>query len=255
MKLQKGPFFALSVTGLISLICLFILTFVQDYSFLNNDVVAQKVKISGIIMYGSFIILCIISFIFPKMYKFYYYGLAFLSYVDIIKGDDLTALMLYILIILMLLCTGWFYKNTIKRILLMFFYWVSLFMLFLILYQFTVTKVIYFAVISFFCAGAFYTVYTLLKPNLTKSISLQVEVSENKVDIDYNQIMFHLDKRQKLLMRELVVNDLKMKEIADKLNISLSTTKKDAAKIYELFGVSNKDELKELVINNGLLGY
>lgn len=243
-KKEKTPYFYISVSGLISLSILTILTIIQDYSFLEE--LAAYAKIFEICLYIFCITLGMISLFFPYKQKLYYIALSSLATWDIIKGDEITAILLFFILVILLTCNGFFFKRTPFKITGIFLFWISLFILTVLLNNIDLIRVLYFCTISLFSLGAFTTIILLLKQKLKNKKDLS-ETSSNKLELKLAKLT---ERQYNCLV--CILNNKQYKEIASELNISVSTVKLEVARLLKTFESSNKTELKELFSNINL---
>ncbi len=248
-KLKKTAYFYMAMSGLISLAILILMTLFQDYSFLEE--LATPVKIIELGLYSFSFILTLVSFFFPHRQVLYYIVLASLILWDIIKGEEITAILLFLILVALLIAHGFFYKNTIYRVIAILLTWIAMFVAIVLLNNTDLIRIMYFCIISFFSLGAFTTITILLKPVIQDKVTDKITDSN---DI-YKSRIKKLTHRQTVCINYILNGDLQYKEIANDLNISISTVKKEVATIYKLFGVTSKIELRALFDDNDLRVY
>ncbi len=105
---------------------------------------------------------------------------------------------------------------------------------------------------SFFYCAFFIWIYFILKTRF--SIFTPTKVIENSTIVEklpgtkINLSDYNLTERQKQFTIENIKNNLSYNEISDKYNVSISLVKKEFRAIFQIFGVSKKEELRLLLL-------
>lgn len=105
---------------------------------------------------------------------------------------------------------------------------------------------------SMFCFAFYLWIYSILKKKLSclfpQNVRENNAVIGKKAGSEIKLSDYNLNERQRTFVLENLHNKLSYKEISEKYFVSISTVKKIFAEVFKIFGVSNIEELRILLL-------
>ena len=242
MKKDLPKTFALSITGMISLLIIFVFSIFSTYSFHGNPSLILKVIILA--TYLTCIILSIFSIIFPEKPIFFYIGLGLITFIDLLKGDEITSLLMFVLLVNLLIINKFYQKHTYEKVFVTFAFWVCMIATLIISVNGNIKQLLYFISISIFSFGSFYTIFKSIQPKIKETSNMHDTIDLNGIE---------LSKRQLYILEDTIDKMSPLKSIASELRMSESYVKKELSSFYKIFNVKDRKELNEklnILINN-----
>lgn len=229
-NVYKNPFRLMSVAGSIYLLISIISNFLTDFSY--KDSIYPYAQIICFIVEGIALVIFCICIIFYNKHLMFYTGIELLVFLNVYTNNIYIALFLSSLVLILILI-----ENIRISLPMIIFYAAGELI--------KLAMVIPYGVINFFR----YFGLTLFALSSIGCINLLFHhaYSKNeteKLDLDD----YRFTDRQKDCIKEIVLNNTTIKELAINHNISESAIKKDLAHIYKIFGITGKADLKALFI-------
>lgn len=250
---MKSSFAGISYSGLSVLSVLLVLAI--------RDIVAvgfSFLLIVKVVVYFVCLVLSIATIVFPDKHLFYYLGLSILCVYDVFKGSEITSLLFLVILVNLLILCNFYNTNTILKVILTSVFWGILFCCLCVSSHVDYDRIIYFFGISVFGTGSFYTIYELNrrhrqspKVEIPPKININ-EINDNNDCNDDNDSngLYNFSKRQLYCLRDTVEKISPYKVIAEQLNTSESTIKKEFSVLYKLYNVEDRKELKNLITDD-----
>lgn len=230
-KLLEKPYKLLSITGTAFAAALIVLNLISGY--FTEGSVFPYAKAAVIAAEAASLVLFILSFIFSSSHVFYYSALELLVLHCLYAGKSYTALFLSSLLLALLMTD----KILNRRLYLIIYTAQEILKAALVLPSGT-TEFLYYAALDIF------SICTICCINL---LFHHVYDSRNTSRLDLESLK--LTDRQKDCIKEIVLNNTTIKELAINHKVSESAIKKDLGTIYSTLGITGKADLKALFID------
>lgn len=230
-KLIEKPFKILSLLGIFYVVITVIIHLFVGFSFSK-----EFYPFSHIVSYiaeGIALVLCILGFFFYNKHFLYYAGLEILVFSNLYCGIIYTALFLSSILLILLLTE----KRVInhKNIIV---YGVIEAVKIVMVIPFGVTDFFYYIGLSLFALCTIGCINMLFRHGYNKQDKSSLNLDDLK-----------LSERQKICIKEIVLNNTTIKALSIDHNVSESAIKKDLAHIYKVLGISGKADLKALFLD------
>lgn len=233
----------LGICGFVALFSGTVLNLIFGADFPGS--IVPFVEIVTPIVNGFCAFLCVIFIFFPKKQKILITILAIQSIYDVLTGFELLGLFLFLLLILILFCKGFFKTYLFRKLGILFGVW---FLVLLSLISFGLERFLFAAVVTIFMVSAFVYIHYLLIDKLSYLMpqidSATIDISNGTV-LNLSQLGFSERQIQCILSYQGQLPTYK--ELANKLYTSESTIKLEMTRIYKKIGVKNREELKLLL--------
>lgn len=220
----------MSIAGCLYLLISIISNFLTDFSY--KDSIYPYAKTVCIIVEGLVLVIFVLSMFFYNKHILFYTGIELLVFLNIYTNNVFIALFLSSLVLVFILIEN----IKISPLMIIFYTAGELIKLGMILPYgalnfFRYFGLTLFALCSIGCINLLF--HHAYSRNETEKLNLD----------DYK-----FTDRQRDCIKEIVVNNTTIKELAINHNISESAIKKDLAYIYKVFGITGKADLKALFI-------
>lgn len=230
-KLLDKPFRIISILGAVFLAVLLVLNAFTDYAYRAS--IYPYAQIVTIAVQAVVFFLAVVSFFFYSCHYIYYAGIELLVFQELYVGSIYTALFLSSFMLAMLLADRKIVS--VKNII-----------IYVVLEVLKVVVIIPYGAQLFF----YYIGLNLFALSTIGCINLLFRHAYEKKDqAQLNLDSLKLSSRQKDCIKEIVLNNTTIKELAINHNISESAIKKDLAQIYKVLGITGKADLKALFID------
>lgn len=230
-KLLEKPYRLLSIVGCIYITILLILNLTMGFYYERS--IYPFSKTITFILEGLALILFTISF-FAVTHHFYYsIGLELLVFSNLYDGVIYPALLLSSVILVLLLVDV---KRVKKRIIVA--YGIIEVLKLGLVIPYGVSDFINYVGLTIFALGTIGCMNLLFRHAYVNNNSNALNLDDLK-----------LTDRQKVCIKEIVVNNTTIKALAIDFNVSESAIKKDLAHIYKILGITGKADLKALFID------
>lgn len=229
-NLFEKPFRLLSIVGSIYITILIILNLTIGYSYRNSIY-----PFSAMVTFtceGIALILFILSFFFTAHHFYYSVGLELLVIANLYDGVIYSALLLSSVILVLLIVDV---KRIRKRTIISYGIIEALKLGLVIPYG--VSDFINYVGLTLFALGTIGCINLLFRHAYSNNSSSELKLEDLK-----------LTERQKVCIKEIVLNNTTIKALAIDFNVSESAIKKDLATIYKVLGITGKADLKALFI-------
>lgn len=229
-KLYRNPFRLMSITGCIYLLISIISNFLTDFSY--KDSIYPYAKLISITVEGLVLVVLALSIFFYSKHVLLYTGIELLVFLNIYTNNIYIALFLSSLVLVFILIDN-----------------IQITLLMIICY--ILAEIVKLGMIIPYGASNFlrYFGLTLFALCSIGCINLLFHHAYTKNETEkLNLDDYRFSDRQKDCIKEVVVNNTTIKELAINHNISESAIKKDLAHIYDTFGITGKADLKALFI-------
>ena len=230
-RLLEKPFRLISIAGTVYISAIIFLNAFTGYSFKNS--IFPHSSIVTFTCEGIALILFVLSFFFVKHHVFFSVGLELLVFANLYDGVIYSALLLSSVIFVLLLTE----KKRVKRTTIIIYAVIEFLKLGLII-PYGVTSFINYAGLSIFALGTIGCMNLLFR-------HAYINTKASVINLDD----FKLTERQKICIKEIVVNNTTIKALAIDFKVSESAIKKDLARIYKVLGITGKADLKALFID------
>lgn len=229
-NLFEKPFRLLSIVGSIYITILIILNLTMGYSYERS--IYPFAAVVTFTCEGLALILFILSFFFISHHFFYSVGLELLVIANLYDGVIYSALLLSsVILVLMLVDVKRIKKRTIIS------YGVIEVVKLGLVIPYGVSDFINYVGLTLFALGTIGCINLLFRHAYSNNTSSELKLEDLK-----------LTDRQKVCIKEIVLNNTTIKALAIDFNVSESAIKKDLATIYKVLGITGKADLKALFI-------
>ncbi len=229
-NLFEKPFRLLSIVGSIYITILIILNLTMGYSY-ERSIYPFAAAVT-FTCEGLALILFILSFFFIRHHFFYSVGLELLVIANLYDGVIYSALLLSsVILVLMLVDVKRIKKRTIIS------YGVIEVVKLGLVIPYGVSDFINYVGLTLFALGTIGCINLLFRHAYSNNTSAELKLEDLK-----------LTDRQKVCIKEIVLNNTTIKALAIDFNVSESAIKKDLATIYKVLGITGKADLKALFI-------
>jgi len=230
-KLFEKPFRLLSIVGCIYIAILIILNLTMGFYYERSIY-----PLSAVVTFtfeGAALILFILSFFAVKHHFYYSVGLELLVFANLYDGVIYPALLLSSVILVLLLVD----VKRVKKRTIVSYGIIEVLKLGLVI-PYGVSDFINYVGLTLFALGTIGCMNLLFR-----------HAYVNKNTDALNLYDLKLTDRQKVCIKEIVVNNTTIKALAIDYNVSESAIKKDLAHIYKVLGITGKADLKALFID------
>jgi len=229
-KVFKNPFRLMPIAGCIYLLISMITNFLTDYSY--KDSIFPYAKIICFIVEGLVLVIFILSIFFYNKHIFFYTGLELLVFLNIYTNNISISLFLASLVLVYILV-----ENVKITPVLMICYAIGELIKLIMVIPYGATNFFHYFGLTLFALCSIVCINLLFHHAYSKNETEKMDLNDYK-----------FSDRQKDCIKEIVVNNTTIKELAINHNISESAIKKDLAHIYKVFGITGKADLKALFI-------
>lgn len=230
-KLFEKPYRLLSIVG-----CIYITILILINLFIGYYYKQSIYPFSAAVTFtfeGLAFILFILSFFFTKHHFYYSIGLELLVFANLYDGIIYTALLLSSVILVLLLVDV---KRVKKRTIVS--YGIIETAKLALVIPYGVSDFLNYIGLTLFALGTIGCMNLLFRHAYVNKNSSALNLEDLK-----------LTDRQKVCIKEIVVNNTTIKALAIDYNVSESAIKKDLAHIYKVLGITGKADLKALFID------
>lgn len=229
-KIYKNPFRLMSIAGCIYLLISFVTNFLTDFSY--RDSIFPYANIICIIVEGLVLVIFALCIFFYNKHIIFYTGVELLVFLNIYTNNIYISLFLSSLVLVFILIDN----TRISPVMII---------------CYTIAEAVKLAMVVPYGANDFFRYFGLSLFALCSIVCINLlfhhAYSKNETEkLDLNDYKF--SDRQKDCIKEIVVNNTTIKELAINHCISESAIKKDLAHIYKVFGITGKADLKALFI-------
>lgn len=230
-KLLDKPFRLISIIGIFYLIITILLNIFDQY-FYKDCIYPFSAEIT-FIAESIVLILFILSFFFCEKHFLYYFGMEILVFTNIYTKNIYTALFLSSILLVLLLTEQHVitHKNIIT-------YTIIEIAKLVIVIPYGITDFFHYTGLSLFALCTIGCINLLFRHAYSKKDEPSINLDDIK-----------LSERQKICIKEIVLNNTTIKALAINFNVSESAIKKDLAHIYSILGITGKADLKALFID------
>lgn len=229
-NLFEKPYRLLSFVGSIYITILIILNIILAFSYEKS-----LFPFAAVITFsceGIALLLFILSFFYTNHHFFYTIGLELIVFANLYDGIIYTALLLSSIVLVLFLTE----IQRVKKRLVFIYGIVEIAKLGLVI-PYGVSDFINYVGLTIFALGTIGCINLLFR-----------HAYNNKTLVELNLDELKLTERQKICIKEIVINNTTIKALAIDFNVSESAIKKDLATIYKMLGITGKADLKALFI-------
>lgn len=229
-KIYKYPLRLMSITGCIYLLMSIIGNFFTDFAY--KDSIYPCSKTICLVVEGIVLIIFVLSIFFYNKRILFYAGIELLIFFNIYTNNIYISLFLSSLTLVFLLMEN----IQITPLIILLYSMAEGLKLGMIIPYGTINLIRYFG-LTLFAHSSIGCINLLFHHAYSKNETEKLNLDDYK-----------FTDRQKDCIKEIVVNNTTIKELAINHNISESAIKKDLAYIYKNFGITGKADLKALFI-------
>lgn len=228
--LLDKPFKLISIIGCFYVATTIIINLFTGFSFQNSYYPFSKTI--TFITESIVFVLFALTYFFYKSHYLYFTGMEILVFSNLYTGNIYTALFISSILLTLLLTEN---KVISKKIIIT--YSSIEILKLLIVLPYGVTELFSYVGLTLFTLCTIGCINLLFRHAYTRNDTTSINLDDLK-----------LSDRQKDCIKEIVLNNITIKALAIKHNVSESAIKKDLAHIYKIFGITGKADLKALFI-------
>ena len=230
-NILEKPFKLISIVGCVYLVTSIILNIFTGFSYANSIY-----PFAAPITFGAeamVLLLFLLTFFLTEAHYIYYLALEILVFINLYDGIIYTALFLSSILLVLFLTEN---KKIKKRNILLYSL-IALVKLGMIV-PYGITEFLNYVALSLFAMCTIGCINLIFRHAYTKKDPASLNLDDYK-----------LTERQKICIKEIVVNNTTIKALAIDFDVSESAIKKDLAHIYKVLGITGKADLKALFID------
>lgn len=231
-KLFDNPFRLLSAVGSFFLLVLLIVNVITGFGY--KDCIYPYGRIVSIACESVGLVLCCMSFFLDSRHYLYYGAIELLVFQNLYTGNVYTSLFLSSILLVLLLAE----RSVIKVKNIAVYSLLEVVKIFIIV-PYGITEFFYYIGLSLFALCTIGCINLLFRHAYAQKDNSNINLEEYK-----------LSDRQKECIKEVVLHNTTIKELALTHNVSESAIKKDLAKSYKVLGITGKADLKALFIDH-----